>query len=647
MNKIDRMRELIEQLNYYTKRYDEGQPEIPDSSWDQMYFELQELEKETGIILTNSPTVHIDYQVVNSLQKVEHNHPMLSLQKTKSEEEIVNFLRGHSGIAMAKMDGLTCSIKYANGALVSAETRGNGVVGEDITHNIRGVQGVPLTLPEKIDLVVDGEIICTYKDFEEFSGEYANPRNFASGSIRLLDAKESARRKLTFVAWDCIKGLENKETLTSKLIALDNYGFIIVPCIPLAGDNINAGYIHHSIILIQESAKNFSYPIDGLVFKFNDCKYYQSLGATDHHFRGGIAFKLYDEEYETVLRDIEWSMGKTSQLTPVAIFDEVDDGESIISRASLHNLNIMRQVLGNYPHKGQKIWVCKQNQIIPQVVKAEIAEVEEGIFVPPTFCPVCGARTEIVDDFLYCTNPECEGKLITHIDHFASKKGLEIKGLSRATLEKLIDWGWVNSIKDLFFLKDHRDEWVQKEGFGVKSVDNILTAIDTARNCGMAQFIAALSIPLIGTNYAKEICKYCTDWAQFIQYAQSDFNFTKWYGFGYEINDLLHKFNYEEANYLIDNGIIILTNNLINNTNNDNNGINGKTFVITGKLNSFSSRDKLIAEIEARGGKVTSSVSKKTNYLVNNDLTSTSSKNLKAQQLSIPIISEEQLLEMF
>ena len=341
IHNFDTMRELIDKLNYYTKLYDEGKSPITDKEWDDMYFQLQELEKEFGVVLANSPTMKIDYSVLNQLNKVEHNHPMLSLAKTKSEEDVVNFLQGHDAIAMAKMDGLTCSLRYLNGALVSAETRGNGLIGEDITHNIKFVQGVPLIIPCLAEeFIVDGEVICTYDDFELFSTEYANPRNFASGSIRLLDAKESANRHLTFVAWDIIKG-SSYNKLSSKLISLNELGFISVPNIPLLKDMINIDYIKHVIYLIKDVAKEFKYPIDGLVFKYDNCDYYQSLGYTGHHYRGGLAFKFYDEEYETYLRDIEWSMGKIGTLTPVAIFDPVDDGESVITRASLHNINIM------------------------------------------------------------------------------------------------------------------------------------------------------------------------------------------------------------------------------------------------------------------------------------------------------------------
>ena len=487
IHNFDTMRELIDKLNYYTKLYDEGKSPISDKEWDDMYFQLQELEKEFGVVLANSPTRKIDYSVINQLNKVEHNHPMLSLAKTKNEDDIVNFLQGHDAIAMAKMDGLTCSIRYLDGALVSAETRGNGLVGEDITHNILFVKGVPAKIPIKDEVIIDGEVICTYKDFDKYSTDFANPRNFAAGSIRLLSNKECASRDLTFVAWDCIKGLDDCKKLSDKLFELNKLGFLFVPYLPLLKDMIDIDHIKHSIVLLKDNAKEFDYPIDGIVFKYDDCACYQSLGYTGHHFRGGLAFKFYDEEYETYLRDIEWSMGKTGTLTPVAIFDPVDDGESIITRASLHNYNILFQTLGA-PYIGQKIYVAKMNMIIPQITHADISiplPEDVKILEVPVSCPICGAPTYLQNDFVYCDNPNCEGKFINRLDHFCGKKGLDIKGLSKATLQKLINWGWVESIKDIFTLFKHSHEWYKKDGFGTKSVDNILTAIETAKYCEM------------------------------------------------------------------------------------------------------------------------------------------------------------------
>lgn len=647
---IDEARELIERLNYYTKRYDEGEPEIPDNEWDRMYFELQNWEKEKGIVLENSPTNHIDYQVVNKLNKVEHNHPMLSLNKTKDTEEVRAFIGSRDAVAMAKMDGLTCSLLYENGELVRAETRGNGTIGEDITHNIKFIKGVPNTIPVKERMVVDGEVICTYKDFEEFSDEYKNPRNFASGSIRLLDARASAKRKLTFIAWDCIEGLK-ETTLTGKLIKLGTLGFVYVPHIFLPGAIIDSEKVKHCVTLIKKWCEDDGYPIDGLVFKYDDCIYYKSLGATEHHARGGLAFKFYDEEFETYLRNIEYTMGKTGQLTPVAIFDPVDDGESVISRASLHNLNIMKQLLGDFPYKGEKIWVAKQNMIIPQVQRAEIrVPSEDEHFKLPKICPVCGSPTVIRNDFLYCDNPTCDGKLLNKLKHFTGKKGLDIKGLSEATLQKLIDWGWVNNYIDLFDLVKYRDEWVSMPGFGEKSVDNLLNKIEEARHCELWQFLSALSIPHIGTTYGKEMAKREAGWVQIREDIEGHFDFTDWSGFGYETNDALHSFNYTEADKLafevldIHNSLWIDPTKPVEEVNVSN--VSGKVFVITGNVHEFRNRDEVKVAIEARGGKVTGSVSKNTNYLVNNDINSTSSKNKKAKELGIPIITEEQLIAM-
>lgn len=647
MNPVDEMRDLIKKLNYYTKLYDEGKSPISDKEWDDMYFHLEKLEEETGISLGNSPTIHIDYQVVNQLKKVKHNHPMLSLDKTKSEDEVVEFLAGHDGIAMAKMDGLTCSLCYENGLLISAETRGNGETGEDILQNIVRVKGVPIEIPFKDKLVVDGEVICTYEDFEDFSSTYKNPRNFASGSIRLLDSRASSQRRLTFVAWDCITGLDEYKNLSQKIIHLDSLGFIIVPFLVLPINNSDK--INHAISLIKGMAKDFSYPIDGIVFKYNNCEYYQSLGATEHHFRGGLAFKFYDEEYETNLKDIEWSMGKTGILTPVAIYDDVDTDDSIINRASLHNLNIMNQLLGK-PYKGQKIWVCKQNEIIPQVVRSERLDAALTYIDIPAKCPVCGSDTYIKDDFLYCSNPNCDGKFINQLVHFCGKKGLDIKGLSEATLQKLVDWGWINNYQELFSLSNFRDEWIKKTGFGQKSVDKLLSTIEEVRYCELWQFISALSIPLIGSTYAKEIAKKCKDWFSFREYVEKNYDFTAWDRFGYEMNDSLHRFNYSQADDLaykildIHNSLWVdpqATTQTIKFSE-----VNGKTFVITGAVRQFQNRDEVKAAIETHGGKVTASVSKNTDYLINNDINSTSSKNIKAKQLGIPIITEEQLIAM-
>jgi DNA ligase (NAD+) len=363
-NYENEIRELINKINYYTKLYDEGKPEISDKEWDNLYFKLVALESKTGIYFEDSPTQRINYQVVNKLNKVEHSHPMLSLDKTKDINDIKSFIGSKNYIAMAKMDGLTCSLTYENGKLIKAETRGNGIIGEDILHNALQVKNIPNKINYKNKLVVDGEIICTYKDFEPFANEYKNPRNFASGSIRLLDSKESASRNLSFITWDLIEGFTDNDFLSTRLIELRNIGFTIVPFY------CNRD-IEESVELIKKDCKDLGYPIDGIVFKYDEVKDYEAAGRTDHHFKGGLAYKFYDEEYETTLKDIEWTMGRTGQLCPIAIFEKLDIDGTEISRASLCNISIMKQTLGEHPFIGQKIIVTKRNQIIPKIEKAK------------------------------------------------------------------------------------------------------------------------------------------------------------------------------------------------------------------------------------------------------------------------------------
>ena len=378
-NNVSQIRDLINKLNYYTKKYDEGNPEISDFEWDNLYFLLQKLEKQTNVYYEDSPTQKINYQVVNKLNKVKHNHPMLSLDKTKSIDAIKSFIGNKDCICMAKMDGLTCSLRYLNGKLVSAETRGDGLVGEDILHNALQVKNIPNKINYKEELIVDGEIICTYKDFEPFAAEYKNPRNFASGSIRLLNSKESASRNLTFVAWDVIKGLSQMSEelgvptlLTCKLAELNKLGFTVVPfhnCNKTDMEDFNSEY--NRIGYVKQLAQNAQYPIDGLVFKYNNCDEYEEAGRTDHHFKGGLAYKFYDEEYETTLLDIIYDVSRFGQLTPVAVFEPIEIEGTLVEKASLHNLSVMEELLGNTPYIGQKIWVIKSNQIIPQIVRSE------------------------------------------------------------------------------------------------------------------------------------------------------------------------------------------------------------------------------------------------------------------------------------
>ena len=638
---INKIQELVEKLNYYTKLYDEGRPEISDKEWDDMYFELQKLEKESGIYLEDSPTQRVNFQVVNKLNKVEHNHPMLSLDKTKDINEIHKFVYNNDYIAMAKMDGLTCSLRYMNGKLVSAETRGNGLVGEDILHNALQVKNIPNRINFQDELIIDGEIICTYENFKDFESEYKNPRNFASGSIRLLDSKESSMRKLSFIAWDCIKGL-NDFTLLGKLYKLSDFGFTIVPT---RRDIVNYN-IEKVIKNIQLDCQKLEYPIDGVVFKYNKCSEYEAAGKTDHHFKGGLAYKFYDEEYETILKDVEWTMGRTGQLTPVALLEPINIDGSEVSRASLHNISIMDELGIRY--QDTKVMVYKANMIIPQISKALPYEGEIASLINiPAVCPICGEPTIIKGEngvrVLYCSNPNCEGKLINRLDHFFGKKGLDAKGLSKATFEKLIDWGWIENIKDVFKLKEHKKEWEKMQGFGEKSVEKILQAIEDCKSCSLDAIISAAGIPLIGKTVGKDLSKRFGSYSEFREAVESGFDFTSFGGYGWEMHKAISDFDYSELDYIVDNYLQIKENIKENNELK----LKDLTFCVTGKVHIWKNRDSLSAFIESLGGKVTGSVSKNTNYLINNDINSTSAKNKKAQELDIPILSEEDFKKIF
>ena len=640
---------LIEYLNARTAEYDSGHPTISDKEWDDKYFELIQLEKDLGYTYENSPTRKIDYKVVNQLDKVEHNHQMLSLDKTKEPVEVQKFIGNNEFIAMSKMDGLTCSLRYVNGRLVGAETRGNGVVGENVLHNAKVIPTIPKTIPYKEELVVDGEIICTYNDFNSYSSDYKNPRNFAAGSIRLLDSKECEKRNLTFIAWDVVKGFENINKLSSRLNYLKTFNFKIVPYVFGEIDDI-AELIH----IINSISQLNSYPIDGLVFKFNDIAYGKSLGNTAHHFKNAIAFKFYDETYGTNLKDVEWTMGRTGILTPVAVFEAIDIDGSEISRASLHNVSVMEETLGTHPFKNQKVEVFKANMIIPQIAAAEQKEYDNDFFetyeclsVPMT-CPICGKETRIIDNdgvkVLMCLNPSCEGKLINKLDHFCGKKGLDIKGLSKATLEKLITWGWVNNMSDIMILSNYRKEWIKKPGFGEKSVDKILDAIEMSKNTTLEAFIASLGIPLIGRTVAKDLVKHISTYEEFRELIDGKFDFSIYNGFADSKTSALWNFNYEEADKVF---TYLNFDNNIDTPSATNESCKDLKVVITGKLTTFKNRDAFKTKIEECGGKVVDSVNKTVTCLINNDKDSTSTKNQAAKKLGIPIISEQDFINEY
>ena len=650
------MNELIQYLNAATEAYDKGAPLITDEEWDDYYFQLVKTEEEAGFTLPNSPTQIIHYKTVSQLEKKEHNHPMLSLAKTKDIDEAINAMQEKEYCMMLKLDGLTCSLHYLNGRLISAETRGDGIIGEDITHNAMVIKSIPKAISYKEELVIDGEMICTDSDFEIFKNEYKNSRNFASGSIRLLDNRECAKRKLTFVAWDVIKGFEEepcKNSFMSKLGWLDQLGFYIVPYVKSQSVFFNP---QEEIDYLKNKANQFGYPIDGIVFKIDDVEYGKSLGQTSHHFNNAIAYKFYDETYETRLKYIQWTMGRTGVLTPVAVFEPIEIDGATVERASLHNVSVMKEIMG-VCYAGQKIEVFKANQIIPQIKSAEKYDygtiiAHGGVtvdgFSGDLLCPVCGGgtaieRSESGTENLICLNENCEGKLINKLDHFFGKKGLDVKGLSKATFEKLIDWGWVTSPQDVFLLGEKKLEWINKPGFGVASVTRILNAIESGSKCSLSSAISAAGIPLIGTTVSKSLASIFGSYQDFRDAIDNNFDFSELDGFGYEMHKAILTFDFSEMDYIVNNYL------QIEDTTKEETvqSLQNLVFVITGKLKTFKNRDELKAAIEAHGGKVTGSVSGKTSYLINNDTESTSSKNKTAKQLGVKIISEMDFRKLF
>ena len=666
------MEDLIHMLNEASKAYYNGESTMTDIEYDKLFDELKSLEERTGLIYSNSPNKNVGATILNHLtKKTIDTQPMLSLDKVHSAEEVVEFAKNKTMVAMLKCDGLSVRLIYKNGKLESANTRGDGEVGVDITEHIKQFQNVPLTIPEHKGetLIVDGEAIIKLRDFELINknGQFKNPRNTAAGTLNSLDTSVVKDRKLSFIAWDIISGY-NAETMEFALNYLDRIGFETVPRVIIQNsssvediDMANKAIMEYDTIPYNGIVWHLNnIPSDGVVWKYDDLEYGKSLGRTSHHFNWAIAWKPEIETFETRLVDIDWTMGRTGVLTPVAVFEPVDDGESIITRASLHNLSVMEETV-KIPYIGQKLEIYKANMIIPQILSADkdgffryeldeegnerTAWVAEMINLPD-ICPVCGGMVKIEQEYdtktLVCINTLCEGKLVNRLDHFAGKKGLDIKGLSKATLDKLIEWGWVSEPADLYKLADHRDEWIKKAGFGVKSVDNILSAIEDSRHPTLDQFISSLGIPLIGKTVSKDLLNYIESYEDLKEKAVSKWDFTKIDGFAYSKANAIWSFNFSEADrvrdfmeFTVEEKVEVVNN------------LEDLTIVITGKLNSFKNRAELQEVIESRGGKVVGSVSKNTKYLINNDTQSNSSKNVAAKKLGIPIISEEEFKQKF
>lgn len=657
MNKLDiaaRVRELNRASEAY---YNTGQPIMSDYEFDKKIEELKQWEEEIGIVLSNSPTHNVGATVLDNIKEVTHKTPMLSLEKCHSVEEIIKFANNHNLVASIKLDGLTVRLTYKDGDLVLAESRGNGIVGSDVTEHVKQFTNVPLYINKEGTYVIDGEALIKSDDFAEVNknGEYKNSRNLAAGTLSSLDTSVVKERRLSWYAWEVVEGAKENDSFTFSLMEAEELGLDVVP-------NANLGYsemdIEEVIEYCFDKAKEYNLPQDGVVFKFDDVEYGKSLGNTSHHFRNGIAYKVFNDSVETILRDIEWSCGKTGILTPVAIFDTVDIDGSEVSRASLHNISIMEEIMDS-PWIGQKIGVYKANLIIPAIRWAEQVDYDnqnssnKQFLDIPSVCPICGQPTKIIkendSEVLYCTNEDCKGRLLGQLTHAVSKSALNISGLSESTLDRLIKFGWVTSIKDIYHLSSYKNHMQILDGFGKRSIEKLLNSIEESRNTNLQRFLYALSIPLLGKSASKMIAEavdrdfdtfideMTMKGAEYFKYLPgigdaliNSLN-TYWKSHYSEIIQLANEFTFEKPNLIL---------NEIPKT------LQGKTFVVTGSVNHYKNRDELKADIVTHGGTVVGSVSSKTSYLINNDINSTSSKNQKAKSLNIPIISEEDFLKM-
>lgn len=666
MNKVERIKELVSILNHYRNAYYNKQvSEISDYEYDELFDELSNLEKETKFVLSNSPTITVGYEVKSELTKVKHSHPMLSLDKTKDVEELKRFANTQDCLLSLKLDGLTILLTYENGELVRAETRGNGEEGEIVTHNAKVFDNIPLYIDYKEHLEIEGEAIITYDDFDRINSmidnpdeKYKNPRNLVSGSVRQLDSNVAAQRHIKFIAWKVpteIQGYTRdviNNSFLFRLKAIEKMGFDITPLYTYVNGSYDEEHINDIIESLKMQAKDNGFPIDGLVMTYNNIEYGESLGCTGHHPRHSIAFKFYDEVVETTLLGVEFTMGKTGVLTPTAIFQPVEIDGTTVERASVHNLSILSKL---ELLQGDTIAVYKANQIIPQVAENLSANErhKKNIYEYvsfPSICPVCGGETKMVRDnntnVLICTNEDCKGKLLGKLTHFVSKNAMNIDGMSEATLEKFIELGWLTCFEDIYYLSIQRDLMAKLEGFGEKSVSNLLTSINKSTNTTLDRFIYALCIPLIGRSASKTISKHFNgDFNSFYrECCMNKFNFTVLDDFGGAMNDSIN--DYIEKNVVMIGNLSKCMDFEEIQSQSGSENLSGLTFVITGSLNYFTNRDEAKEKIESLGGKVSGSVSAKTSFLVNNDIHSTSGKNKKAKELDIKIITEEELLEM-
>ena len=648
MDQTRRMKELVQLLNQASKAYYQEDREIMSNlEYDRLYDELLELEKQTGTVLANSPTVHVGYEAVNELPKEAHESPMLSLDKTKDVEVLREFIGNQKCLLSGKMDGLTIVLTYRDGSLEKAVTRGNGTIGEVVTNNARVFENIPLKIPFQGELVLRGEAIITYSDFERINEEiedvdakYKNPRNLCSGSVRQLNNEITANRHVRFMAFTLVRaeGEDFGNSVEHQMVWLQRQGFETVEYRVVTGETLDEAMEYFS----SQVAKN-DFPSDGLVAVYDDIAYGESLGATAKFPRNSFAFKWADEQKETRLLEIEWSPSRTGLINPIAVFEPVELEGTTVSRASVHNISIMKSLeLGI----GDRIQVYKANMIIPQIAENLT---RSGVKDIPETCPACKGPTRIqmVNDVetLYCTNPECPAKAIKTFTLFVSRDAMNIDGLSQATLEKFIGHGFLQDFGDIFELDRYREQIIGMDGFGEKSYENLWQSIQNARHTVLWRVIYGLGILNIGLANAKMICREFDYDLDRIRHATVE-ELTGIDGIGEVIGQsLVRYFGDEKNNRKVDH---LMKHLLLEKPEEsaDRQKLAGLTFVITGSLEHFSNRSEMKNQIEALGGKVTGSVTRKTSYLINNDTASSSSKNRKAAELGIPVISEEEFLNM-
>lgn len=641
-----RMKKLVPYLSECARVYEQENRElISNKEYDKLYDELKMLEEATGIILAGSVTQKAGYEVVSKLPKVKHPSKMLSLDKTKDRNALGDVLLGRDGMLSWKLDGLTVVATYENGKLVRAVTRGNGEIGEDITSNFKTFINIPLTINIKERLVIRGEAIISYKDFEVINDRlpaddrYKNPRNLCSGSVRQLDSKITAQRNVRYIPFAVVEGLDMYVNKSDKLNVLRTLGFEVVDFKIVNTNNVVKG-----VEYFENEVENYKYPTDGLVLTINDVAFSKSLGSTSKHPKDGIAFKWGDEVAETTLLGIEWSTSRTGAINPIAVFEPVELEGTTVERASVHNVSIMEELqLGI----GDKITVYKANMIIPQV---DENLTKSGTCRVPDVCPVCGGNAEVRQEklakTLYCTNPACSAQLVRFLSHFVSRDAMNIDGISESTLDKFIDLGLIKHAGDIFRLEDYEETITSLEGFGQKSFDKMVNAIgDACHEVDMAKFIYALGIPNVGKSTAKDLVRHFDyDLDELINADEDDLMEIDGIG-GVVASDIVQYFGIDKNIEIIED-ILEYIDFAEPEEVDTSSSIAGLTFVVTGKVYQFANRKELEAKIESLGGKLASSVSSKTDYLINNDVTSTSGKNKKAHDLGIPIISEDDFLRM-